>query len=513
MPNHERREQGNAEYEPAAQRRPQQPTPGEVTRTSRLASSDAGPVPRWPRNAEAQPQPATSAERTPWRERLRPHLDAALGGMSRPAREDDAAGAVADEPGVDSADTVALTVEWRGSFGADISARLRVQGRNGRGADWVTLVEDAEVRDPDGVAGDGSAKLAQVFTLDRYAAYRVTFSPLAEEPDDRYRHTRAVQRVDASASAATLTRRLDVHRWNRKNVDDVWSARGIDPDKADDVVRASLFGRTVRVNQAVAPRVAQTNARYETLDEATKQEIGASLFMTGGYAVRTTRDGGYSNHSVGYAIDVNFHARTKQNHHFNSREMPLLTKLVEPVVQTDPAFATFAIRRDTGMDQLRAAQVFNERFPAYLANLLDLGEDAALLEQSLYMEKNLAYYEAYFRELRQQKARELFERVDGKMLREAIAAQTDPDKKAQLQLVLANWKALRAWLFGVTVRDKREKQDKRIVGMIPLHEDVLRLFLETGWDWGGDWRHEKDYMHFEDRQALAQVQLSGGTVP
>ncbi|WP_199351173.1 M15 family metallopeptidase [Haliangium ochraceum] len=99
------------------------------------------------------------------------------------------------------------------------------------------------------------------------------------------------------------------------------------------------------------------------------------------------------------------------------------------------------------------------------------------------------------------------------MLREAIAAQTDPDKKTQLQLILANWKALRAWLFGVTVRDKREKQDKRIVGMIPLHEDVLRLFLETGWDWGGDWRHEKDYMHFEDRQALAQVQLSGGKVP
>ncbi|WP_045119000.1 hypothetical protein [Haliangium ochraceum] len=366
---------GKVEQEQAAQRRPQQPTPGKVTRTSRLASSDAGPVPRRPRNAEAQPQPATSAKRTPWHERLRPHLDAALSGISRPAREEGAAV-------VESADTVALTVEWHGKFGADLSARLRVQGRNGRNEDWVTLVEDAEVRDPDGVAGDGSAKLAQVFTLARYAAYQVTFSPLAEEPDDRYRHTRAVQRVDASASAATLTKRLDVHRWNRKNVDDVWSARGIDPDKADDVVRASIFGRTVRVNQAVAPRVAQTNARYEALDEATKQEIAASLFVTGGYAVRTTRDGGYSNHSVGYAIDVNFHARTKQNHHFNSREMPLLTKLVEPVVQTDPAFATFAIRRDTGMDQLRAAQVFNERFPAYLANLLDLGEDASLLKQS-----------------------------------------------------------------------------------------------------------------------------------
>jgi hypothetical protein len=390
-----------------------------------------------------------------------------------------------------------------------------VQGRNGK-ADWVTLVKDAEVTDADGTAGAASAKLSHTVEVDRYGEYEVTFSPVAEKPDDRYRATSASVRVGATAATATLSTRLDVNRWNRKNVDDVWKGENIDPDKADDVVSASLFGRTVNVHKAVAPRVAQTNALYEALDGPTKQAIGESLFVTGGYAVRTTRDGKYSNHSVGYAIDVNAHESTKQNHHFQKSDMPLLTDLVEPVVRTDPAFTGFDIQRDAGLRQLEASRVFNERFPAYLASLLDLGTDAQELDQYLYAEKNVGYYADYFRGLRDKKARELMDGIDGKTLSKAIQAQKDAIKKTQLQLIQSNWGALRAWLFGVTVRDEQEEKDKRIVGMIPLHEEVLKMFLDTGWEWGGDWRKEKDYMHFEDRQALAQVQLQqsqGGQKP
>jgi hypothetical protein len=119
----------------------------------------------------------------------------------------------------------------------------------------------------------------------------------------------------------------------------------------------------------------------------------------------------------------------------------------------------------------------------------------------------VSYYAGYFRNLREQKALELVDRIDTKMLSDAIKSQRDSLKKTQLQLIQANWQALRAWLFGVAVRDTREKKQKRIVGMIPLREDVLKMFLDTGWDWGGNWKSEKDYMHFEDHQAIAQVEL------
>jgi hypothetical protein len=227
----------------------------------------------------------------------------------------------------------------------------------------VTLVEGVEVTDANGAQGSAADKLSHTVDVNRYAEYQVTFSPVAEKPDDRYLATSASVRVGASAAEATLSARLDVNRWNRKNVDDAWTGRNIDPDKADNVVQASLFGRSVNVSKAVVPRVEQTNALYEALPEATRAEIRESLFVTGGYAVRTTSQGGYSNHSVGFAIDVNYHESTKQNHHFEENDTALLERLVEPVVRTDPAFARFEIMRDQGLRQLHAAQAFKRAVP------------------------------------------------------------------------------------------------------------------------------------------------------
>jgi D-alanyl-D-alanine dipeptidase len=492
------------------QRQARRPAPGKVTLTSKLGPGRAA-VQRQAstvRGAGAA-RPARDSEADAW-------MDAAHRGAAAPAgasavqRQAASAGAAT---GTAATSKVTLTIEWSGKFGADLSARLRVQGRNDRRDKWVTLVEDVQVTDADGIQGAAADTLSHTVEVDRHGEYLVTFSPVAEKPDDRYRHTSASVRVGASQAAATLATRLDVNRWNRKNVDDVWKGQKIDPDKADDVVSVPLFGRTVNVNKAVVARVGETNKLYEALRPPEQQVIRDSLFVTGGYAVRTTRDGQYSNHSVGYAIDVNYHESTKQNHHFEKKEMPLLTRLVQPVVQTDPAFSRFDITDETGLRQLQASQVFNERFPAYLANLLDLGTDAKDFEQYLNAEKNVGYYADYFRNLREQKARELFDRIDSKMLSKAIKSQKDPDKKTQLQLIQSNWGALRAWLFGVTVRDEREKKDKRIVGMIPLREDVLRMFLNTGWKWGGDWDQEKDYMHFEDPDALKHVTLPKGKTP
>lgn len=411
------------------------------------------------------------------------------------------------------ASRVALTIEWRGQLGGDLSARLRVRGRNGNQDGWVTVASDIRVADPDGAAGGPSARLAHTISIERYREYEVTFTPLASPPDDRYRATSARLRVAGSAGAATLTARLDLDRWNRRNVADVWQGRDIDPGKAGDVVSATLFGRTVQIHRAVLPRVEKTNALYEALPEGTRAAIRASLFVTGGYAVRTTTDGEYSNHSVGYAIDVNYHGDTKQNHHFQEDDLTLLRDLVEPVVRTDPALAAFRILQDSGLQQLRAAHAFNQRFPAFLADLLGMDAARAELEQCISAERNAPFYAAYFRSLREQKTRALFARIDARLLRQAIQRETDGVRKTRLELALASWTALQAWIFGIDVRDERAQQQKRIAGMIPLREDVLQMFLDAGWSWGGDWKAEKDYMHFEDTEALQQVKRSRAAAP
>jgi hypothetical protein len=70
---------------------------------------------------------------------------------------------------------------------------------------WVTLVEDVEVTDADGLQGAASDKLSHTVEVDCYGEYSVTFSPVAEKPDDRYRDTSASVRVGASDATATLS--------------------------------------------------------------------------------------------------------------------------------------------------------------------------------------------------------------------------------------------------------------------------------------------------------------------
>ena len=33
-------------------------------------------------------------------------------------------------------------------------------------------------------------------------------------------------------------------------------------------------------------------------------------------------------------------------------------------------------------------------------------------------------------------------------------------------------------------------------GMVTADGPVVRAFARIGWEWGGSWRHSKDYMHF-----------------
>ncbi len=69
------------------------------------------------------------------------------------------------------------------------------------------------------------------------ASTRSRFSPAAEEARRPLpRHQRQGARGRVSGRGHGVTARLDINRWNRNNVDDVWEDRNIDPDKADNVV-------------------------------------------------------------------------------------------------------------------------------------------------------------------------------------------------------------------------------------------------------------------------------------
>lgn len=406
---------------------------------------------------------------------------------------------------------VELTIEWRGQFGADLSSDLTIQGSNKTKGGWVDITTTS-VEDEDGAEGDKKQKMSTTVTVKRYKRYQVIFTPTASEPDDRYKRSEATVSVKDSDADAKLYKVLDVERWNTKNVQDRHREKDIDPDKADNISAVPLFGRSVRVNEVVKDRVANTNALYEALPAETKTEIGKSLFVTGGYAYRTTTQGEYSNHSVGYAIDVNYNLGTKQNFHFQENDMSLLTELVEPVVRLDPNFADFEIDKDKGERQLDASRIFNERFPLFLAELMGRDENSealrgadAAIEAAHYMPFPVGNATAVALLFKEQHALDLFNSVSDSDLEAAIKEQKNATKKKQLKLIRANWSALRAWLFGAKVKDEAEDTTKEIKGMIPLRKDVLMMFLDTGWDWGGDWSDEKDYMHFEDREALAKV--------
>lgn len=398
------------------------------------------------------------------------------------------AAAQAAQPPVD------LTVKWRGKLGGDLSAHVKIEGRADAKSRWTT-VHTEDIADPDGAAGARSQEMSRVFNVARYAEYQITIVPTAVDPDDRYRKTLKKAQVAAAAPTSTVSVNFTMNRENDKNVDDIWQDKNIDPAKADDVVSLPLFGYNVTVNRIAKPRVVATQAAYLALPPETQVAIHDSLYVVGSRNKRTTTEGFYSNHSTGSAIDVNYNIGTKQAFHFEQGDMALLTKLVQPVVRTDPSFASFKISGNNsakGVDQLRAADVFNERFPSYLADLMDRSADADRFAEIEAGNAGLGVATV----LREAHALQMFDSIAPADINAAIKAAkaaNDTKKRAQLELIRDHWSQLRAWLFGALGNSNAKAK-----GMIPIREDVLLLFTNAGWVWGGDWDNEKDYMHFDD---------------
>ncbi|ACY13638.1 hypothetical protein Hoch_1046 [Haliangium ochraceum DSM 14365] len=403
-----------------------------------------------------------------------------------------------------------MAVVWHGKFGGDLSANVTLQGERAKNK-WEHVTTSSAV-DSDGNAGPRSQELNATLKGKRYSRYRLVIEPSAPKPDDRYRKTTKLIRVRPDEAAASVKVSLAVNRWNLANVDDAWEARDIDPAKAGDTVHTKLFGRPIEVNRLVVPRVERTQALFDAQPSEMQSEIRDSIAIMGGYARRTTSTGAFSNHSTGCAIDLNYHLDTRQNHHFHKNaELPHLD-FVEEVVRSDPEHATFRIYRDKGQAQLEASKVFNERFPFYVADLLELDTSPAFDDDPSWADIATPHW--YLQQLHAaliaMDGEQVLARLELADVKRAMEQTQDADKRARLARVVEFWSYSKAWIEGRAVRDRLEKQDKTLVGMIPIHESLLQIFLDAGWEWGGDWNRVKDYMHFEDTSALQGIQKSAG---
>ncbi len=381
----------------------------------------------------------------------------------------------------ESAD-VNVSVVLHGMFGGDLSATVTIKTTSG-----ATVSTH-------GVAGTNPQFTA---TLPAEGRYRITVTPTAASPDDRY--IRTTKSLRTRSSDTTLTISLNVHRENFKNVLDTWRANNVDPASAQRVSSVPLCGKLPQLNRAAHAKCAAANAAWNALNPTLRAEIEQSLPIVGGYNKRTTSAGGFSNHSIGAALDVNYNMETKQNYHFlrTDAEHTALLRLVQTVVRNDPTFASYDIfARRTGVDltQWDAAATFNRLFPWYI--------EAAVARTNGATAPNLPTPSGAPSNLPQTAARLTTTREQVKAARDATRDQA---LKETLGTVDREWDSISAWLYGSRVG--RGSSATTLVGMIPMHRKFVELMLTAGWSWGGNWRGSKDYMHFEDTAVLPQVTI------
>lgn len=382
---------------------------------------------------------------------------------------------------------ITLRISWSGMFdddtvhSTDLSAEVEVRADRNNGRVLGTG------------NGTGSATLSLEAPSRRYA---IRIKPTAGAPNDRYKTTRTTKTVRDTDISINASKRLRVNRWNHRNVDYVWRDRGIDASAAANIRRTSLFGKRIRINELALPRVERTNAEFLTLSADQQQEITDSIKIIGGYARRTTSDGTFSNHSLGTAIDMNYNLEARQNYHWDhlnrrsGANNKALLGLVQAVVRTSPSHSSFDLMGARGMAQLEGSNLFNLLFDRFLMNLMTTYGGYAAGEPdfvgplpSVFDTFNIANINTAITQAR---------------------AVGDSTEEEQLKVIKRNWTIIRGWVNGADLITNGTNRGT-LVGMIPLHEKLLEIMLNNGWNWGGDWNTEKDYMHFEDRAATSAL--------
>jgi hypothetical protein len=358
--------------------------------------------------------------------------------------------------------------------------------------------------------------------------YSVKVVPTATG-DDQYYET--ASRKALVAKDETVDVKLQYNRENIRFTQESWEKAGLDAAKVGDVETVQMLDRNVTVNKLVKPTVEKTNQYFKSkaLTDDERDAVKKSIVKIGGYNKRTTSEGGFSNHSIGCAVDINEHMETHQSHHWKKESKVKSTK---GDVRLLNIFAT-VVRRESGWDKwdpwaemdakdwLEANELFEKHFPAYFAALLD--DALGGTENKAVADVGEAF--AWFGG-REVAGEHLVSKHDRKSLEAAAKKAKKAGKTAtatQLSDLAADWGSIRAWIEGIVVytngewaykadHEKRvaEGKEKRTVkgvleGMLPLHPKLVETMLAGGWSWLIDQQHAKDLMHFEDRAAMTKL--------
>jgi hypothetical protein len=387
----------------------------------------------------------------------------------------------------------------------------------------------ADVKVDGKVVKSGADGSADVELVDG-AKHTIAIVPTASAPDDYFLATSATWK-----SGTSITINLPFKRENRRFAEQTWATEGLDTTKVGKVERPELMGHKVTVNKLVVPTVDKTNTEFAKLDKPVQEEITKSIWSIGGYNVRTTSKGAFSNHSTGCAIDINPIDATKQNWHMqkSDKQDKRLMELFQKVVRLDPAFKDYDPWKERDPDKiLESSKKFNERFPRYLLDLIDeaFGAESGASQLAGALQTFVPFFDiTTIKDALKSMVLgpELVETVTPKMLEEAAKAATKAKKPATaeaLRAVAKDWSVLRAWIEGtVGWKDKEGKEhwayasdykkdhpgeDPAVMqGMVSLHPKLVSTLRAGGWTWLVDYHDnaQKDFMHFEDRAAQAAL--------
>jgi hypothetical protein len=310
-----------------------------------------------------------------------------------------------------------------------------------------------------------------------------------------------------------------LNRWDKDITKQVMEEEGI--KREVELYSPTLCGKTIKnVNKLCKDKIDKVNTAFGALPEADKKQITDSLQEVGGYAYRVqtnTRSmdkelasygltgygkAKFSDHSVGCAIDINASMGTKQNYHFKKAADLKLIFFVEQIIKKyDP---DFDLDTSTGVDQLNGINSFSGHLQTYVNELVGNVEKV-----------------------------DIFDAAQEKIIKGKLKKSKTDTKNCKL--ILANWNTFKGWEKGTstkTIKGKSKKKDKTVTsimdgstsidrsnsdtfelqGIIDLNQTFLSLMISAGWTWGGDGsgygRTNKDYMHFEDRDAMALMKTA-----
>lgn len=298
-------------------------------------------------------------------------------------------------------------------------------------------------------------------------------------------------------------------------------------DKMDE--NTNLMGVNISggINPLMLPKIQKANAAFEALKNSTNpedqqkatqiqsmiQKIGGAVFrvqkknfvnldkwLAEPYGLVGYRYAKVSDHALGCAVDVNANTATMQNAHFESNTKVKvgrknvkandLMQFVEKVVRTTDA--SFDLDKVKGVDLMNRINSFSTAFPEYIKQLM-ANEGVSDITDIWAQEEIIL-----------------------KTLRKKPKAQ--PNK-----LILSNWQIFKGWEKGTSSKKFDEGKDHKVLdgpdqlqygergrlnllGIVDLNETFLKIMLDAGFEWGGDFdRGNKDFMHFEDRAAMAAM--------